>query len=268
MSLAHMRFGENPEPAPPAEKAALKEGRQLLAEVLKVSEALNNASVRYECMKMNLQVCIQDEDVVEARKVLAQLQDESLPVQCMSCGKSPRMESSKIAAGEIKSRRLKLKMQQDAVPRKAHFSDVDARSSELTWEASEGSSPAEMDLPEGFPIDPLPSVGSAMHHAGECRPCAWFWKRGCLNGRDCLHCHLCPEGSVRQKKADKDLLWRGFDQSLRPMRAPGVAAEQGDIAKVWPEMMHHQVPQVMAAAMATSRLGGRRQWLGQSYGVL
>lgn len=76
MSLAHMRFGENPEPAPPAEKAALKEGRQLLAEVLKVSEALNNASVRYECMKMNLQVCIQDEDVVEARKVLAQLQEE------------------------------------------------------------------------------------------------------------------------------------------------------------------------------------------------
>jgi len=76
MSLAHMRFGENPDPATAAEKAALKEGRQLLSEVLKVSEALNNSSVRYECMKMNLQVCIQDEDVVEARKVLSQLQEE------------------------------------------------------------------------------------------------------------------------------------------------------------------------------------------------
>ncbi|CAL1135557.1 unnamed protein product, partial [Cladocopium goreaui] len=79
MSLAHMRFGENPDPATAAEKAALKEGRQLLSEVLKVSEALNNSSVRYECMKMNLQVCIQDEDVVEARKVLSQLQERRNP---------------------------------------------------------------------------------------------------------------------------------------------------------------------------------------------
>ena len=46
----------------------------MLQEVLNVSETLNNASIRYECMKMNLQVCIQDEDVSEARKVLAQLQ--------------------------------------------------------------------------------------------------------------------------------------------------------------------------------------------------
>lgn len=76
MSLAHMRFGENPEPASDAEKAALKEARELLAEVLTVSEALNNDSVKYECMKMNLQVCIQDEDVSEARKVLSRLQEE------------------------------------------------------------------------------------------------------------------------------------------------------------------------------------------------
>lgn len=40
------------------------------------------------------------------------------------------------------------------------------------------------------------------------RPCAWFWKpkatrglgifwnpfcQGCDNGRDCHHCHLCPQ---------------------------------------------------------------------------
>mmetsp|Transcript_26873 Transcript_26873/g.62378 ORF Transcript_26873/g.62378 Transcript_26873/m.62378 type:complete len:377 (-) Transcript_26873:82-1212(-) len=44
------------------------------------------------------------------------------------------------------------------------------------------------------------SLGSQMHGTGECRPCAWFWKKGCLNGRDCLHCHLCPEGELRRKK--------------------------------------------------------------------
>ncbi|CAJ1341343.1 unnamed protein product, partial [Effrenium voratum] len=76
MSLRHMRFGENPEPATDDEKAALKESQDLLAEVLQVSEALNNASIRYECMKMNLQVCIQAENVTEARKVLTQLQED------------------------------------------------------------------------------------------------------------------------------------------------------------------------------------------------
>mmetsp|Transcript_38713 Transcript_38713/g.86661 ORF Transcript_38713/g.86661 Transcript_38713/m.86661 type:complete len:323 (+) Transcript_38713:85-1053(+) len=49
----------------------------------------------------------------------------------------------------------------------------------------------------------LPSIGSAAHGV-DCRPCAWFWKsEGCKNGKDCRHCHLCPEGEIRRKKKQK-----------------------------------------------------------------
>lgn len=49
-----------------------------------------------------------------------------------------------------------------------------------------------------------PSIGSEQHGAGTCRPCAWFWKaRGCQNGRDCRHCHLCPDGEIRSRKRVK-----------------------------------------------------------------
>eukprot|EP00930_Biecheleria_cincta_P001460 TRINITY_DN1025_c0_g1_i1.p1 TRINITY_DN1025_c0_g1~~TRINITY_DN1025_c0_g1_i1.p1 ORF type:complete len:399 (-),score=86.32 TRINITY_DN1025_c0_g1_i1:143-1273(-) len=48
------------------------------------------------------------------------------------------------------------------------------------------------------------SVGSAPHGTGECKPCAWFWKPGgCQNGKECLHCHLCPDGELRRKKKEK-----------------------------------------------------------------
>eukprot|EP00930_Biecheleria_cincta_P074204 TRINITY_DN613_c0_g1_i3.p1 TRINITY_DN613_c0_g1~~TRINITY_DN613_c0_g1_i3.p1 ORF type:complete len:429 (+),score=78.94 TRINITY_DN613_c0_g1_i3:30-1316(+) len=52
--------------------------------------------------------------------------------------------------------------------------------------------------------DDLCSVGSRLHASGECKPCSWFWKpQGCKNGKDCLHCHVCPEGEVRRKKKAK-----------------------------------------------------------------
>mmetsp|Transcript_80917 Transcript_80917/g.187934 ORF Transcript_80917/g.187934 Transcript_80917/m.187934 type:complete len:392 (+) Transcript_80917:97-1272(+) len=52
----------------------------------------------------------------------------------------------------------------------------------------------------------LPSHGSALHSMGTCRPCAWFWKpRGCQNGRDCCHCHLCPVGAIKARKKARQL---------------------------------------------------------------
>lgn len=45
------------------------------------------------------------------------------------------------------------------------------------------------------------SVGSEEHSTGRCRPCAWFWKsEGCKNEKDCMHCHLCPDGELKRRK--------------------------------------------------------------------
>lgn len=42
---------------------------------------------------------------------------------------------------------------------------------------------------------PAPSIGSQRHGRGEpCTPCPFFWKpSGCIEGRACNFCHLCPE---------------------------------------------------------------------------
>merc|ERR1719330_1811116 len=55
----------------------------------------------------------------------------------------------------------------------------------------------------------MPSTGSALHLLGKCRPCAWFWKpQGCQNGQACAHCHLCPEGELKERKRVKEAAMR------------------------------------------------------------
>lgn len=46
-----------------------------------------------------------------------------------------------------------------------------------------------------------------LHESGQCRPCAWFYKKpGCQNGDSCGYCHLCPEGELKARKKSKVLL--------------------------------------------------------------
>jgi len=83
--------------------------------------------------------------------------------------------------------------------------DSDAQQS-TTAEDSVPMSPMSVPLPESFD---LPSTGSALHLVGKCRPCAWFYKsQGCLNSRACAHCHICPEGELRQRRKAKVVAMR------------------------------------------------------------
>jgi len=51
--------------------------------------------------------------------------------------------------------------------------------------------------------DTSSSVGAA-NHGTDCKPCAWFWKSaGCSNGRECLHCHACPQGELKARRKIK-----------------------------------------------------------------
>jgi len=74
--------------------------------------------------------------------------------------------------------------------------------------------PVPLDLSASIPtplpqMAQLPSTGSALHSLGKCRPCAWLWKpQGCLNGQECAHCHLCPQGELKVRKRVKETALR------------------------------------------------------------
>jgi len=67
------------------------------------------------------------------------------------------------------------------------------------------------------------SVGSRLHSAGYCKPCAWFWKpKGCLNGAECRHCHLCPKGEITRRKREA----RRNSRQQRHLIVPAIATPE------------------------------------------
>jgi hypothetical protein len=48
-----------------------------------------------------------------------------------------------------------------------------------------------------------PSVGSAGHYSGQCKPCVHFHKKGCRNGTQCPFCHLCDADEVKRRQSRK-----------------------------------------------------------------
>merc|ERR1712060_100053 len=57
----------------------------------------------------------------------------------------------------------------------------------------------------------FPSVGSALHGTGMCKPCCWFWKpEGCKHKKECLHCHLCSKVEASQRKINRKAMRMGL----------------------------------------------------------
>lgn len=55
----------------------------------------------------------------------------------------------------------------------------------------------------------LPSLGSALHAGGNCKPCSFVHKAGCGKGSQCPFCHLCdPTEKKRREKIKKEQLRR------------------------------------------------------------
>mmetsp|Transcript_21773 Transcript_21773/g.68468 ORF Transcript_21773/g.68468 Transcript_21773/m.68468 type:complete len:276 (+) Transcript_21773:65-892(+) len=49
----------------------------------------------------------------------------------------------------------------------------------------------------------MPSVGSAGHAEGSCKPCAFLHTVGCANGLTCQFCHLCDAEERRRRRRAK-----------------------------------------------------------------
>lgn len=49
----------------------------------------------------------------------------------------------------------------------------------------------------------LPSIGSAVHRLGRCKPCAFVGTKGCTSGMDCRFCHVCEAGEKKRRQKEK-----------------------------------------------------------------
>jgi len=61
--------------------------------------------------------------------------------------------------------------------------------------------PEQMEL---LGTDALPTLGSANHYRGKCKPCAFAYKEGgCTSGVNCVFCHLCDSEERRRRRKEK-----------------------------------------------------------------
>merc|ERR1712032_587745 len=62
----------------------------------------------------------------------------------------------------------------------------------------------------------LPTVGSAGHAIGNCKPCAFMHTKGCGNGFDCQFCHLCEPGEKKRRRKEKTDMRRSMRRAQQP----------------------------------------------------
>uniref|UniRef100_A0A7S4WDQ4 C3H1-type domain-containing protein n=1 Tax=Alexandrium monilatum TaxID=311494 RepID=A0A7S4WDQ4_9DINO len=70
--------------------------------------------------------------------------------------------------------------------------------------------PPPLPLTTRFDSTPeLPSLGSAAHSSGTCRPCDFLYRTDtCREGAACRFCHLCGPQAVRRRRKEKRALLR------------------------------------------------------------
>mmetsp|Transcript_68123 Transcript_68123/g.120243 ORF Transcript_68123/g.120243 Transcript_68123/m.120243 type:complete len:401 (-) Transcript_68123:393-1595(-) len=71
----------------------------------------------------------------------------------------------------------------------------------------------------------MPTVGSAGHHLGNCKPCAFAYTKGCGGGVSCQFCHLCAPGEKKRRQKLKHAVARisakfGPVNTMQPPMAP------------------------------------------------
>uniref|UniRef100_A0A7S1L8C3 C3H1-type domain-containing protein n=1 Tax=Alexandrium catenella TaxID=2925 RepID=A0A7S1L8C3_ALECA len=88
--------------------------------------------------------------------------------------------------------------------------------------ATPSSPRSEGEQVSGLPD--LPSLGSAGHGEGRCKPCVFMSKRGCRSGEGCDFCHLCGPGEKKRRQRER----RAFFSAMR--RAGVEADDDGAVA--------------------------------------
>eukprot|EP00439_Symbiodinium_sp_Y106_P036347 s1334_g4.t1 len=68
--------------------------------------------------------------------------------------------------------------------------------------------PSHMWTPATESSRDLPSLGSASHGTGLCKPCAFHHTKGCQCGVNCTFCHLCLPGEKKRRQKEKQAVAR------------------------------------------------------------
>jgi len=73
---------------------------------------------------------------------------------------------------------------------------------------STGLPVVRLDLAQALPepelgSEEVPTLGSAMHRFGTCKPCAFLYTKGCVNATQCPFCHLCDAGEKKRRQKEK-----------------------------------------------------------------
>jgi hypothetical protein len=126
---------------------------------------------------------------------------------------------------DIEDKYQNLEEYDDAVSTKANTDEDNASPTPgLLSDAEEETGPLAISLTSSLG---LWSVGSANHHLGTCKPCAFLWKdaEGCQHGVNCSFCHMCPPGAVKQRKKQK----MAMRKMVRQFRKVGVP-QMGQVA--------------------------------------
>jgi hypothetical protein len=79
------------------------------------------------------------------------------------------------------------------------------------WQVPQMAPPSEPPV-RGGP----PSVGSALHGTGKCRPCAFLHTRGCEHGTQCAFCHSCGAGERKRRKQAKVEMLKATRRQRQP----------------------------------------------------
>eukprot|EP00929_Paragymnodinium_shiwhaense_P028104 TRINITY_DN16358_c0_g1_i1.p1 TRINITY_DN16358_c0_g1~~TRINITY_DN16358_c0_g1_i1.p1 ORF type:complete len:327 (-),score=74.56 TRINITY_DN16358_c0_g1_i1:620-1552(-) len=136
-----------------------------------------------------------------------------------------------------------LKQVPTAVETKDEESDEEASTAVASVAGSSGSTsvpsePADSDEEETVKsqesVADLPSLGSALHAAGGCKPCNFFAKGKCASGPSCNFCHLPHQArrATRQEKRDRAERWmqKQMDKAAAESCESMAAAESPDDA--------------------------------------
>mmetsp|Transcript_96310 Transcript_96310/g.249112 ORF Transcript_96310/g.249112 Transcript_96310/m.249112 type:complete len:530 (-) Transcript_96310:464-2053(-) len=115
------------------------------------------------------------------------------------------------------------------------------------------SSPASQDLAAAEKS--LASVGSRLHNAGRCKPCAFFHTKGCTSAAGCLFCHICPAHEKQRRKRLRRQICHNLLNSYESNNMRGDMLRAGEV----PQRQVERPSKQMAAKPNAAASGHLRQ---------